>query len=54
MSQIETILYKAHQKGLFQETMSIAQDIKIKNPKMEQIDRYELAYKQAKKSKHKS
>jgi hypothetical protein len=29
MSKIENILYKAHKKGIFEETMSLAQDIKV-------------------------
>lgn len=49
MSKIEHILYKAHKKGIFEETMSLAQDIKVKNPKLEVADRYEIAYERAKK-----
>ena len=48
MSQIEHILYKAHNKGIYHETMSIAQDLKQDDPKMEVADRYELAYTIAK------
>jgi len=48
MSKIEDILHKAWAKGIHHETMSIAQELKIKNPKMEIDERYELAYKQAK------
>ena len=44
-------MYKAWEKGIQNETMSIAQEIKIDNPKMEIDERYELAYKQAKKLK---
>lgn len=51
MSQAEKILHKAHRKGLFNETMSISQELKIEYPKMDQVDRYELAYKRAKKNK---
>ena len=51
MSKIEEIMYKAWEKGIQNETMSIAQEIKIDNPKMEIDERYELAYKQAKKLK---
>jgi spore coat polysaccharide biosynthesis predicted glycosyltransferase SpsG len=51
MSKIEDILYKAHKKGIYEHTMSLAQDIKTENPKLEVADRYELAYKQAKKSR---
>ena len=54
MSKIESILYKAHKKGIFEETMSIAQDIKIENPKLEVADRYELAYERAKRARIKS
>lgn len=54
MSKIEHILYKAHQKGIYNETMSLAQDIKQSNPKIEIADRYELAYDQAKKNLLKS
>jgi spore coat polysaccharide biosynthesis predicted glycosyltransferase SpsG len=50
MSKIEHILYKAHQKGIYSETMSLAQDIKQNNPKIEIEDRYEIAYERAKKS----
>ena len=48
MSKIEDILYKAHGKGIYHETMSIAQDLKQDDPKMEVADRYELAYSIAK------
>jgi hypothetical protein len=51
MSQIESILYKAHKKGIYEYTMSLAQEIKIENPKMEVSDRYELAYEKAKRAK---
>jgi len=50
MSKIETVLYKAHEKGIYNETMSFAQDIKEENPKMEVADRYELAYERARRS----
>jgi hypothetical protein len=48
MSQIENILHKAFKKGIYNETMSLAQDIKKEDPKMEVQDRYELAYEKAK------
>ena len=51
MSKIEGILYKAFENGIYEQTMSIAQDIKQDNPKMEVGDRYELAYEKAKKAK---
>ena len=51
MSQIEAILHKAYENGLYHETMSLAQDIKKENPEMEQADRYELAYSKAKRAK---
>jgi spore coat polysaccharide biosynthesis predicted glycosyltransferase SpsG len=54
MSKIEHILHKAHKKGIFEETMSLAQDIKIENPKLEVEDRYELAYERAKRTRIKS
>ena len=54
MSKIEHILYKAHQKGIYNETMSLAQDIKQNNPKIEITDRYEIAYERAKKNLLKS
>jgi hypothetical protein len=54
MSQIENILYEAHKKGIYEQTMSFAQDIKKENPKMEVSDRYELAYEKAKRSQIKS
>lgn len=50
MSKIEHILYKAHDKGIYSETMSLAQEIKQTNPRLEIEDRYELAYERAKKS----
>ena len=50
MSKIEHILYKAHKKGIYSETMSLAQDIKQNNLKIEIEDRYEIAYERAKKS----
>jgi hypothetical protein len=48
MSQIEKILIKAHKKGIYKETMMYAQHLQFDHPKMEQIDRFEKAYKQAK------
>jgi hypothetical protein len=48
MSKIEEILIKAHDKGIYSETMSLAQDIKRENPKLEVADRYEIAYEKAK------
>ena len=54
MSTIEEIMHKAWAKGIQQETMSIAYEIKKENPKMEVNERYELAYNQAKKSLLKS
>lgn len=51
MSQIENILHEAHKKGIYEQTMSFAQDIKKENPKMEVADRYELAYQKARRSK---
>ena len=54
MSKIEHILYKAHDKGIYNETMSLAQEIKLKDPKIEVADRYEIAYERAKKSLLKS
>ena len=51
MSQTETILHKAHRKGLFNETMSISQELKVEYPKMDQTERFKLAYKKAKKNK---
>ena len=50
MSKIEHILQKAHKKGIYNETMSLAQNIKNENLKIELADRYEIAYEQAKKS----
>ena len=54
MSKIEEVLYKALEKGIYSETMSLAQDLKQKDPNMEQADRYELAYERAKTSLLKS
>lgn len=48
MSKIEHILHKAFKKGIYNETMSLAQEIKVVDPKMEVSDRYELAYERAK------
>lgn len=50
MSKIEKVLYKAHKKGIYNETLSFAQNLKKENPKMEIEGRYELAYERAKKS----
>ena len=50
MSKIEHILQKAHKKGIYDETMSLAQNIKSENAKIEIEDRYEIAYERAKKS----
>jgi spore coat polysaccharide biosynthesis predicted glycosyltransferase SpsG len=54
MSKIENILYKAHKKGIYEQTMFNAQDIKVENPKLEVADRYELAYERAKRARIKS
>ena len=54
MSKIEHILHKAHDKGIYNETMSFAQEIKKEDPKIEIEDRYEIAYERAKKSLLKS
>ena len=54
MSKIEHILYKAHEKGIYNETMSFDQEIKLENPKIEIEDRYEIAYERAKKNLLKS
>ncbi len=51
MSQIENILHEAYKTGIYEHTMSLAQEIKIENPKMEVSDRYELAYEKAKRAK---
>jgi len=51
MSRIEEIMHKAWAKGIQHETMSIAQELKIENPKMEVNERYEIAYKKAKQLK---
>jgi len=48
MSKIESILHTAHYEGIYHETMSIAQELKNDDPKMEVNDRYELAYTLAK------
>jgi hypothetical protein len=50
MSKIEHILHKAHKKGIYNETMSLAQKLQNENTKIELADRYEIAYEQAKKS----
>ena len=44
-------MYKAWAKGIQNETMSIAYEIKQENPKMDIDDRYEMAYKKAKQLK---
>ena len=49
--KVEEIMHKAWAKGIQHETMSIAQELKINNPKMEINDRYYLAYKKAKQLK---
>lgn len=54
MSRVEEIMHKAWQKGIQHETMSLAQELKQENPKMEIDERYELAYNKAKKSLLKS
>jgi hypothetical protein len=51
MSQIESILHEAYKAGIYEHTMSLAKEIKTKNPKMEVSDRYELAYEKAKRAK---
>jgi len=42
MSKIEHILQKAYKKGIYNETMSLAQNIKSENLKIELADRYFL------------
>jgi hypothetical protein len=54
MSKIEHILQKAYKKGIYNETMSLAQNIKSENAKIELADRYEIAYELAKKNLQKS
>lgn len=54
MSRVEEIMHKAWEKGIQHETMSIAQEIKKENPKMEVNERYELAYQKARKNLLKS
>lgn len=54
MSRVEEIMHKAWQKGIQYETMSLAQELKQENPRMEIDERYELAYSKAKKSLLKS
>lgn len=54
MSRVEEIMHKAWEKGIQYETMSLAQEIKKENPKIEIEDRYEIAYERAKKSLLKS
>jgi len=51
MSKVEEIMHKAWAKGIQHETMSIAQEMKQENPKMEVDERYEIAYKKAKQLK---
>jgi hypothetical protein len=48
MSIVEEIMHKAWVKGIQHETMSIAQELKKENPKMDVADRYEAAYTLAK------
>jgi hypothetical protein len=48
------VIWEGHKKGIFEETMSLAQDIKVENPKLEVADRYELAYERAKRTRIKS
>jgi hypothetical protein len=54
MSQVEEIMYKAWEKGIQHETLSLAKELKKDNPKMEVNERYELAYSKAKTSLLKS
>jgi hypothetical protein len=51
MSQVENILHEAYKTGVYEYTMSLAQEIKKENPKMEVNDRYELAYQKAKRAR---
>ena len=51
MSKIEEIMYQAWEEGIQHDTMSIAQELKQENPKMEIDERYEMAYKKAKQLK---
>jgi spore coat polysaccharide biosynthesis predicted glycosyltransferase SpsG len=51
MSHIENILHKAYERGIYHETMSLAQEIKKENPTMEVTDRYEIAYQKVKRTK---
>ena len=44
-------MYKAWEKGIQNETMSIAYKIKQENPKISIDERYEIAYKKAKQLK---
>lgn len=48
MSKIEEVLYQALEDGIYQETMSLALEIREEYPKMEAVDRYEIAYERIK------
>ena len=48
MSKIEEVLYQALEDGIYQETMSLALEMREEYPKMEAVDRYEIAYERIK------
>lgn len=51
MSEIEQILIKAHNKGIYDEVLEEAQLIKKDRPELDINDRYYIAYYSVKKKK---
>lgn len=49
MSEIEEILHRAHKKGIYNEVIQEALDLKDQNPELEMQDRYYIAYYRVKK-----
>lgn len=54
MSEIEQILIKAHNKGIYDEVLEEAQLIKKNRPELDINDRYYIAYYSVKKKKKNS
>lgn len=51
MSEVEQILMKAHNKGIYDEVLEEASQLKSSNPDLDLTDRYYIAYYSVKKKK---
>jgi hypothetical protein len=51
MSEVEQILIKAHKKGIYDEVLEEASQLKSSNPDLDLTNRYYIAYYSVKKKK---